>query len=382
MIPVNELSFSGNEAKYLKECIDTGWISSEGPFVRRFEEGFASFLGLKHGIAVCNGTAALETALFALGVKAGDEVIMPSLTIISCAIACIRLGAKPVLVDIEPKTCTMDVSQIMAKITPKTKVIMPVHIYGQPVDMDEILKLARDHKLKILEDIAEAQGTRYRSKRSGGKWIKCGAIGDIAVTSFYANKLITCGEGGMVLTNNKEYERRARAYRNLCFGVEERFRHADLGYNFRMTNMQAAVGVARLEQVKKFIEVKRRLAEYYQEALSGIKEVRFISRKSYAKPVYWVYAIELNPEYGIDAGELMNRLKNYGVETRPFFKGMHAQPALTRLGLFKGQNYPNTDLAYRYGLYLPSGLALREKQVDEVVKLLKAALRSIDSESY
>jgi len=375
MIPINELSFTGNEAKYLKECIASGWISSEGPFVRRFEEGFASFLGLRHGIAVCNGTAALETALFALGVKAGDEVIMPSFTIISCAIACLRLGAKPVLVDIEPDTCTMDVAQIMAKITPKTKVIMPVHIYGQPVDMDEILKLARDHKLKVLEDIAEAQGTQYRSQRSDGKWIKCGAIGDIAVTSFYANKLVTCGEGGMVLTDNKEYEHRARAYRNLCFGTKERFHHTDLGYNFRMTNMQAAVGVARLEQVRKLIEIKRGLAEYYKESLSGIKEIRFITGKSYAKPVYWVFAIQLNSESGIDAKELMKRLEKYKIGTRPFFKGIHAQPALTRLGLFKAENYPKTDLAYRYGLYLPSGLALKKKQVDKVVRSLKAALR-------
>lgn len=375
MIPVNELSFSGNEAKYLKECIETGWISSGGPFVRRLEEGFASFLGLKHGIAVSNGTSALEVALFALGVKTGDEVIMPSFTIISCAIACIRLGAKPVLVDIEPDTCTMDVSRIKAKITPKTKVIMPVHIYGQAVEMDEILKLARDYKLKVLEDIAEAQGTQYRSKLSGGKWIKCGALGDIAAVSFYANKLITCGEGGMVLTNNKEYERRAHAYRNLYFGEEERFNHTDLGYNFRMTNMQAAVGVARFEQVEKFIEIKRRHAEYYQEALSAIQEIRFITGKSYVKPVYWVFAIKLNPESGIDAKELMKRLSEYKIGTRPFFKGLHAQPALVKLGLFKGQKYPNTDLAYRYGLYLPSGLALTEKQIDKVAQTLKAVLK-------
>jgi len=375
MIPINELSFTGNEAKYLKECIETGWISSEGPFVRRFEEGFASFLGLKHGIAVSNGTAALETALFALGVKAGDEVIMPSFTIISCAIACIRLGAKPVLVDIEPDTCTIDVLRIKAKITKKTKVIMPVHIYGHPVDMDGVLKLARDYKLKILEDFAEAQGTQYYSKYAGGKWLKCGSIGDIAATSFYANKVITSGEGGMVLTNNQEYERRARAYRNLCFGEKERFNHADLGYNFRMTNMQAAVGVARLEQIEKFIKIKRKLAEYYKSRLSEIKQVRFLTEKYYAKSVYWVYAIELKPEAGMQAKELMKRLGAYKIGTRPFFKGMHKQPALIKLRLFKGQRYPNADLAYQYGLYLPSGLALTERQVDKVTESLKLALR-------
>ncbi|MFA5276471.1 MAG: DegT/DnrJ/EryC1/StrS family aminotransferase [Candidatus Omnitrophota bacterium] len=373
MIPVNEFSLSGNEAKYLQECVDSGWISSEGPFVRRFEEGFASFLGLKHGVAVCNGTAALETALFALGVKAGDEVIMPSFTIISCAIACLRLGAKPVLVDIEPDTCLMDVEQIAGRITPRTKVIMPVHIYGHPVDMDRVLDLAEKHNLKVLSDFAEAQGAQYYSKRKGGKWLQCGAMSDVSATSFYANKIVTTGEGGMVVTNNDEYSRRARAYRNLCFGEEERFNHEEMGYNFRMTNMQAALGVARFEQLDRFIEIKRKLAEYYKSRLSGIKQVRFLSEKPYARSVYWVYAIELNPEYGMDAKELMHRLKKSGVETRPFFKGMHAQPALLKTGLFKDEKYPHTDFAYKYGLYLPSGLSLTEKQIDEIAEALKSA---------
>lgn len=375
MIPINELYFTGNEAKYLKECVKTGWISSAGPFVRRFEEGFASFLGIKHGVAVCNGTAALETALFALGIKAGDEVIMPSFTIISCAIACIRMGAKPVLVDIEPDMCTIDVSRIKTKITVKTKVIMPVHIYGHPVNMDEILKLAHDHKLKVLEDNAEAQGAQYYSKYAGGKWLKCGAIGDISATSFYANKIVTTGEGGMVLTNNKEYARRAIAYRNLCFGEKERFNHSDIGYNFRMSNLQAAVGVARLEQIEKFIKTKRKLAEYYKNRLSEIKQIVFMSERSYAKSVYWVYAIKLKPGVGMDAAKLMKKLNEYKIETRPFFKGINKQPAFIKMGLFKDEKYPNTELAYKYGLYLPSGLALTEKQIDRVVESLKSALK-------
>lgn len=375
MIQVNELDFSGNEAKYLKECIETGWISSGGPFVRRFEEGLASFLGLKHGVAVSNGTAALETALFALGVKAGDEVIMPSFTIISCAIACIRLGAKPVLVDIEPDTCTMDASRIMAKITPKTKVIMPVHIYGHPVEMDEIVRLARDHGLKVLEDNAEGQGAEYYSKYSGGKWLKCGAIGDISATSFYANKIITTGEGGMILTNDEDYAKRAREYRNLYFGKEERFNHEELGYNFRMTNLQAALGVARLEQVKRFIGIKRKMAEYYQRRLSEIEEIRFISERASTKSVYWVYGVQIRPGAGMDAKELTGRLAARKVQTRPFFKGLHTQPVLKKMGLFKGESYANTDDAYKFGFYLPSGLALKENQIDEVVDSLKSALK-------
>ncbi len=375
MIPINKFSLTGNEAKYLKECIETGWISSEGPFVRKFEERFASFVGVKFGIAVCNGTAALETALFALGVKAADEIIMPSFTIISCAVACLRLGAKPVLVDIEPETCTMDVEQIEEKITPKTKVIMPVDIYGHPVNMDKVLDLAKKYNLKVLADFAESQGAQYYSEKKGGKWLQCGSMGDIAATSFYANKIITTGEGGMVVTNNEKYARRARAYRNLCFGEEERFNHVELGYNFRMTNMQAAVGVARLEQIEKFIEIKRSLAEYYKSRLSEIKQIRFMVEKSYAKSVYWVYAIQMRPESGIDAEELMRRLEKYKIGTRPFFKGMHAQPVLSKMGLFKGEKYPNTDFAYQYGLYLPSGLALTEKQIDAVAESLKLALR-------
>lgn len=375
MIPVNEFSLSGNEAKYLKECVESGWISSEGPFVRRLEEGLASFLGLKYGIAVCNGTAALETALFALGVKAGDEVIIPSFTIISCAIACIRLGAGPVLVDIEPETCVMDVEQIESRITSKTKVIMSVHIYGHPVNMDKVLDLAEKYKLKVLEDFAEAQGAQYYSVKRGKKWLECGSMSDAAATSFYANKIITTGEGGMVVTDNEEYAEKARAYRNLCFGEEERFNHEDIGYNFRMANLQAALGVARLEQVEKFIKIKRKLAEYYKARLSEIKQIRFLTEKPYAKSVYWVYAIELKPEYGIDAKELMSRLKKYGVETRTFFKGIHAQPVLLKMGLFNGEKYPKTDFAYQYGLYLPSGLALTEKQIDKVAETLKSALR-------
>ncbi|MFH1442329.1 MAG: DegT/DnrJ/EryC1/StrS family aminotransferase [Candidatus Omnitrophota bacterium] len=374
MIRINEFSLAGNEAKYLKECVETGWISSEGPFVRKFEEKFASFVGVKYGIAVCNGTAALETALFALGIKSADEVIMPSFTIISCAAACLRLGAKPVLVDIDSETCTMDVDQIESRITPKTKVIMPVDIYGHPVNMDKVLDLAKKYNLKVLTDFAESQGAQYQSKKKGNKWLRCGSMGDISATSFYANKIITTGEGGMVVTNNEEYNRRARVYRNLCFGNEERFNHLELGYNFRMTNMQAAIGTARLEQINEFIKIKRKMAEYYKNCLSEIKQIRFLTEKPYARSVYWVYAIQLTPGSGLCAKELMERLRKRGIETRPFFKGIHSQPALIKTGLFKGEKYPRTDHAYKYGLYLPSGLALTKKQINKIIKTLKLAL--------
>jgi len=376
MIPVNELSFEGNERRYLEECIVSGWVSSEGPFVDRFEKEYSSFIGRAHGIAVCNGTAALETALYALGIGAGDEVIMPSFTIISCALACLRLGAIPVLVDIEPEIWTMAVERIEEKITTRTKAIMAVHIFGNAVDMDKVLELARKHNLKVVEDIAEAQGSQYFSNERGSQWRACGALGDIAATSFYANKIITTGEGGMVLTDNDEYARKARDYRNLCFGKEKRFTHEEIGYNFRMSNLQAALGVARLEQVVNFMRIKAQLGEYYKKKLSGISRLKFMTSRSYTKLTYWVYALTLTPESGMTAEELMRRLEARRIGTRPFFQGLHTQPALKRLGLFGREEYLHTENAYTYGLYLPSGLALTEPKIDKVVEALKEALES------
>jgi len=369
-IPVNTPLLAGNEKKYLIECIDSGWVSSEGPFVKKFEEMCAGYVGVKYGVAVTNGTAALETALFAIGTEKDDEVIMPSFTIISCAIACIRLGAKPVLVDIDPETWTMDVLKIGEKITPKTKAIMPVHIYGHPVDMDEIFKLSERYNIKIIEDAAEVHGAEYFSEYRGRQWLKCGSMGDIASTSFYANKIITTGEGGMVLTNNLSYAARARYYRDLCFNPERRFYHTDLGYNFRMSNLQAAVGVAQIEQIEKFIKIKQDNASYYREKLGPLNMLRFMTVKEYAKSVYWMYAVELDPAFAT-AEEMMNRLRKHGIGTRPFFRGLHDQPALNKMGLFKNEKYPLTDNAYQYGFYLPSGLMLTHAQIDKVIEAIK-----------
>ncbi|MFC1579343.1 DegT/DnrJ/EryC1/StrS family aminotransferase [Thermodesulfobacteriota bacterium] len=365
-IPVNEPLFPGNEKKYLMECIDTGWVSSEGPFVEKFEKGVADFIGVSHGIALCNGTAALETALYALDVKEGDEVIMPSFTIISCAIACIRLGAVPILVDIEPVTWTMDTAQIESRISKKTRVIMPVHIYGHPVHMDDIFRLKEKYDLLILEDFAEAHGAEYYSEHYGGKWLKCGSMGDASATSFYANKILTTGEGGMVVTDGPEMADRARSYRNLCFSPENRFYHEEIGYNFRMTNLQAAVGVAQLERVDDLIAKKRHMGDYYRQRLSTIPGIRFQIEKPWAKSVYWMYAVELDPDLGIDAFTLREQLRKKGIGTRPFFLGMHAQPVLQKKLGFKPNSCPRTDHAYHYGCYLPSGMNLTEKQVDKV----------------
>jgi perosamine synthetase len=369
MILVNEPRLDGNEKKYINECIDTGWISSEGPFVKKFEDNFASYLGHTDGIAVCNGTAALEVALFAAGIKEGDEVILPSFTIISCVAAILRLKAMPVLVDCDPDTWCMNVTLIEEKVTSKTKAIMPVHIYGHAVDMDPVMDLASKHNLIVIEDAAEVHGAEYKGK-------KLGSIGHLSTFSFYPNKLITTGEGGMVLTSDPVMAERARSYRNLCFKPEERFLHDELGYNFRMTNLQAALGVAQLERIELIIELKREMGEYYISKLSKIKGIKTQIEKKWAKQVYWMYCIELDPSLGIDAKYVMSKLREKKIGTRPFFRGMHTQPVFHEMGLFVDEKYPVTDHAYKYGLYLPSGMTITKSQIDTVVTELKSIIEN------
>jgi perosamine synthetase len=370
-IPVNEPKLDGRESEYLLKCITSGWISSEGPFVGDFERLFSSYVGGQYGTAVCNGTAALETALFALGIQSGDEIIMPSFTIISCAVAALRLGAKPVFVDINRETWNMDTSQVESKVTSKTKAIMPVHIFGHPVDMDPLFDIADAYKLKIIEDAAEAHGAQYLSKTNTHTWLKCGAMGDVACFSFYANKIITTGEGGMVVTNDPAIAKRAVSYRNLCFKPERRFYHTELCYNFRMTNLQAAVGLAQLERIEEFIAIKRSLGEYYRDKLSRVPGIRFQVEKPYAKCVYWMYAIEIDEATELTADLVLQRLGQYGIGARPFFMGLHAQPILQELGVTTGEHFPHTDKAYKQGLYLPSGLTLTRTQIDVVSEAMQ-----------
>jgi len=267
-IPVNEPLLDGNEKKYLLECIESGWISSEGPFVKEFEQKFAGRIGRKHAIAVTNGTAALDTAVEALGIGPADEVILPTFTIISCIIQIVRSGATPVLVDSDPLTWNMNVTQIESKITPRTKAIMVVHIYGLPVDMDPVLDIAKRHGLKIIEDAAEMHGQTYRGK-------PCGSFGDISTFSFYPNKHITTGEGGMIVTDDDVLAETCRSLRNLCFQPQKRFVHERLGWNLRMTNLQAALGLAQLERLDEFVARKRAMGERYTELLKSINGLEF-----------------------------------------------------------------------------------------------------------
>ncbi|KKH47213.1 DegT/DnrJ/EryC1/StrS aminotransferase family protein [Methanosarcina sp. 1.H.A.2.2] len=368
MIPVNEPLLDGNEKKYLMECIDTGWISSEGPFVKEFEEKFSAKVGRKYGIAVCNGSAALDVAVAALGLKEGDEVIIPTFTIISCANAIIRAGAIPVLIDSDPYTWNMDVNQIESRITPKTRAIMVVHIYGLPVDMDPVMRIAKKYGLKIIEDAAEAHGQTYKRK-------PCGSFGDISVFSFYPNKHVTTGEGGMVVTDNEELAERCRSLRNLCFQANRRFVHEEMGWNFRMTNLQAAIGLAQLERLDEFVIKKRNMGKYYTQKLKDIESIQLpLEKTSYADNIYWVYGIVLNDQLNFDADKMMKHLAAKNIGTRPFFYPMHEQPVFHKMGLFVNESYPVAEIISRKGFYVPSGLTLTEAQMDEVVKVIKEEL--------
>jgi len=369
MIPVNTPLLAGNERKYLLECIDSGWISSEGPFVGKFEDLFAQRVNRRYGIAVANGSLALDAAVVALGIGPGDEVIVPAFTIISCVAAIVRAGAIPVLVDSDPKTWNMDVNQIESKITSKTRAIMVVHIYGLPVDMDPVLELAAKYGLKIIEDAAEMHGQTYKGR-------PCGSFGDISTFSFYPNKHVTTGEGGMLVTNDPVLETKCRSLRNLCFQPERRFVHSELGWNMRMTNLQAAIGLAQLEQLDNFIEIKKEMGRRYTEELIGTKGIELPPPKAaYAENIYWVYGIILNDSIGFDAREAMRKLAREEIGTRPFFYPMHQQPVFQKMGFFKSDNYPVATRFGERGFYLPSGLGLDHEQIKTIAEKLVRILK-------
>lgn len=368
-VPVNEPLLNGNEEKYLVECIRTGWISSEGPFVQRFEEQFAARVGRKYGIAVSNGSAALDAAVAALGIGPGDEVIMPTFTIVSCAAAVVRAGAVPVLVDADPQTWNMRVDEIEPHIMTRTKAIMAVHIFGLPVDMDPLLALAHKHGLKVIEDAAEMHGQTYRRQ-------PCGSFGDISTFSFYPNKHITTGEGGMIVTDDSALADRCRSLRNLCFKPEQRFVHDELGWNLRMTNLQAALGVAQLERLDEFVGIKRRMGARYTELMAGTLGIQLpLAKTDFAENIYWVYGLVLDDSVSFDAKEAMARLAKLGIGTRPFFWPMHEQPVFKKMGLFAGESHPVAERIARYGFYIPSGMALSDEQIERSAVAAKEILQ-------
>lgn len=377
MIPVNEPLLAEEDFAALQDTFRTGWISSAGKYVDEFENAWAAYCGVGHGIAVSNGTTALQVAVEVVGIEAGDEVIMPTFTIISCASAVVRAGGTPVLVDSDPTTWCMDIDQVAAAITPRTKAIMVVHMYGHPVDMDPIMVLAEQHGLVVIEDAAEVHGALYQSGRGtpGAAWKKCGGVGHIATFSFFANKLITTGEGGMVITDNPRYAAKARSLRNLCFRADRRFLHTEHGYQFRLTNMQAALGVGQVRRIESIVERKRWAAFEYARRFADLPQLQLPMEHSWARSVYWVYGMVLSDDVPFDATEFARRLKDSGVETRPFFLGMHEQPIFHDMGLFKNQRFPVSERIARRGLYVPSGLALAVDQIEQVSAAVHAALR-------
>ncbi len=368
MILVSEPVIGENETRYVLDCLQTGWISSAGAYIEKFEQQWASYCGMRHGIAVSNGTAALQIAIGCLQLEPGDEVILPSFTIISCIQAITYNGLKPVLIDCDPDTWCMDVAQIEAKITPRSRAIMPVHMYGHPVDMDPVIELANRYSLKIVEDAAQVHGGEYKGR-------KCGGMGDISCFSFFANKIITTGEGGMLLTNDDAYAERARKLRNLCFESGRRFMHRELGFNYRLTNMQAAIGLAQVEKIEELVQRKIDIGQYYLNKLRDIPVIQLPVEREWAKNVYWMFGLILDESTGETAETFAKKMRNEGIETRPYFLGMHEQAVFKIEGLFEGETYPVTERIARQGLYIPSGLNLNLNTQDHIIRSIRGILK-------
>ncbi|WP_439816267.1 DegT/DnrJ/EryC1/StrS family aminotransferase [Zavarzinia sp. CC-PAN008] len=367
-IPVNTPLLIGNERRYLADCIDSGWISSEGPYVARFEAAVAAGCARRHGIAVANGSAALDVAVAALGLGPGDEVILPSFTIVSCVLAVLHAGATPVVVDCDPLEWTLDIGHAAAAVTPRTRAIMAVHMYGLPVDMTALLALAARHGLAVIEDAAQAHGQTCDGR-------PCGGLGTISTFSFYPNKLVTTGEGGMVLTDDPALAERCRSLRNLCFDSRRRFVHEAMGWNVRMSNLQAAVGLAQVERLDQTVVRKRAIGHRYRQGLAGLAGVQQpLAATARAENLYWVYGLVLDGGRTHDAEAAMARLGQRGIATRPFFWPMHEQPVFRRMGLFADTACPVAEHLARRGFYLPSGVGLTDAQVDRVVADVHAVL--------
>lgn len=367
MIPVNEPIISEQSKKNVLDALQSGWISSAGKYVEEFEVKFAKYLGVKHAIAVCNGTAALHVSLLSLGIGPGDEVIVPAFTMASTWLSIIYTGAKPIFVDCEIDTYNIDVSKIEEKISNRTKAILPVHIYGHPADMDGIIRIAKKHGLFVIEDAAEAHGAEYKEKKSGG-------IGDVNCFSFYGNKIITTGEGGIVVTNSDNFAYEARKYKDLYHSDKKRFIHQKIGYNYRMTNLQAAIGCGEIDSIDKYIDKKIKMANQYASQLQNIPGVILPQTKTNVKNVYWMYAIRVDKKITkIDRDTLRQKLKEKDIDTRDFFYPPTEQPFLKPY-LSPKDNFPISVKISQEGLYLPSGLAISEDQISQVCETIKSII--------
>ena len=365
IIPVCEPTLDGNELKYVQQAVETNWISSAGGFIRDFEARFAEECGAKYGIACANGTVALHLALATLGLEPGDEVIIPAFTMIATINAVTYCGATPVLVDNELDFWQMDVEDVARKITPRTKAIIPVHIYGHPVDMDALNELAGRHGITVIEDAAEAHGAEYKGRRAGG-------LAAAAAFSFYGNKILTTGEGGMVTTNDQEIARLAWNLRDHAFSSERHFWHKYVGFNYRMTNLQAAVGLAQVERLDELVAARRQNAALYTSLLRDIPGITTPPEAEWAKNVFWMYGIMVDRgAYGMNRDQLRRVLADNGIETRTFFIPMHCQPVYW--DAFKGQRFPVAERLCRDGFYLPSASSLTVAEIERVAAVIDEA---------
>jgi len=370
-IPVNKPLITKEDISYLNKSISKGWISSEGPEVKKFENDFSNFIGHKYSVAVSSGTAALEIAIKSLKLKKGDEVIIPNFTIISNAIAVLKENLNIKLIDCNIKDWNMNISEVKKKITKKTKAIIATHIYNFPLRVDILKKICNKNKIILIEDAAEAIGQKLNNKL-------CGSFGDISIFSFYANKQITTGEGGMITTNNKKLFEKSKSLRNLCFGKKDRFNHEDIGWNYRMTNLQASLGVSQLKRIKSIVHKRHLVGKEYFQRLKYNKNIYIPeTSKNYAKNIYWVIAFVItNKNLNIDAKKMMKKLITYGIQTRPFFWPMHKQKIFKeKYKINTSGNYKNSEYISKYGLYLPSSLDIKSNQIkficDKVNSILK-----------
>jgi perosamine synthetase len=388
MIPVNEPLIAKNTLKYVADCVQSGWISSAGSYIQKFEQEFAKYLNVKHAVTTTSGTTALHLALASLGIGPGDEVIIPALTMIAVPYAVLYTGARPAIVDVDrdlfnidpekilefiQKSCRFDRRKkiLINKKTDRTvRAILPVHLYGHPCPMDRIMAIAKDFSLRVVEDAAEAHGALFYPKSDPQQAQYAGAIGDVGCFSFYANKIVTTGEGGMVVTNDAKVAERAQRLKDLAHDPQKRFLHTELAFNYRMTNVQAAIGVAQLEEIEKYIEIKQDMASRYKRLLSGVRGLTLPCQKEWARNVYWMYAVLVEKEFGLARDEFMKKLKAEGIDTRTFFIPVHEQPVFAKEKEYQGLSFPVAEELSRIGFYLPSGLALTKSQIEEVCRAI------------
>lgn len=357
-IPVYDAWLGEEEEANVLEAVRSGWISSLGAFIARFEQEFAAYCGVAHGISVCNGTVALHLALHALGIGPGDEVIVPALTFVASANSVRYTGATPVFVDVDPMTWVIDPVEVERAITPATRAIMPVHLYGHPAPMDALRQIAQRHGLRLIEDAAEAHGATVGGERTGG-------LGDIAAFSFYANKVITTGEGGMLTTNDSELAARCRMLRDHAMDPKRRYWHPEVGFNYRLTNLQAAVGVAQLGKIERFLARKRQIAARYGEKLAGLAGITRQTELPGYTNIYWMYSILIDSQYPMERDAVVQALRGRGIDSRPFFHALDTLPPY-----LSDAPCPTASKLSRTGINLPSSPRLTDDQVDFICRAL------------